>query len=173
MGVHEDILLLELKLQRLKVEYDQYFAGIIKIPPFKPQEEVKRFIRKYSTIQINNTALAFKYKSLVGRYTSYDNLWKRHMRQIDEGTFKRGSGFAPAAIKKGKEDGTQAEKLFKDYISAKTSLNEKIDGIKVTTIENIIKKQTEAIKSKYKCSTVDYRVVTENGQAKIKAVPKK
>ena len=173
MGVHEDILMLELKLQKLKVEYDQYFAGIIKIPPFKLQEEVKRFIRKYSTIQINNTALSFKYKSLVGRYTSYDNLSKRHMRQIDEGTFKRGSRFTPAAKKKENGNETQAEKLFKDYISAKASLNEKTDGIKVTTIENIIKKQTEAIKSKYKCSSVNYKVVTENGQAKIKAVPKK
>ena len=173
MGVHEDILMLELKLQKLKVAFDQYFAGIIKIPPFKLQEEVKRFIRKYSGIEINNTALSFKYKSLVGRYTSYDNLWKRYMRQIDDGTFKRGSGFAPAATKKEKGDETQAEKIFKDYISAKTSLKEKTDGIKVTTIENIIKKQTEAIKSKYKCSSVDYRVVTENGKAKIKAVPKK
>jgi len=173
MGVHEDILMLDVKLQKLKVDYDQYFAGVIKIPPFKQEEEVRRYIRKYSGVSINNTALSFKYKSLVGRFTSYDNLWKRYLRQIDEGTFRRGGGFSPVAINREKGEESQAERLYKDFISAKASLHEKTDSIKVSTIENLIKKQTEAIKSKYKCSSVDYKVVTENGQAKIKAIPRK
>lgn len=175
MGVHEDILMLDVKLQKLKVDYDQYFAGVIKIPPFKQEEEVRRYIRKYSGVPINNTALSFKYKSLVGRYTSYDNLWKRYLRQIDDGTFRRGGRVAPVAMKKEKGEGEEslAEKLYKDFISAKASLNEKTDNIKVTSIESLIKKQTEAIKAKYKCSSVDYKVVTENGQAKIKAIPRK
>ena len=176
MGAHEDILMLEMKLQKLKVDYDQYFCNILKIPPFRLQEEVKRVIRKYSNVKINNAGIAFKYKSLVGRYTSYNTLWKRTMRQIDEGTYKRGGRGASASPQKDvlkNSDESQAEKLYKEFISAKASLNEKTDKIKVTTIAEIIAKQTAQIKSKYECASVDYKVVTENGQAKIKAIPKK
>ena len=176
MGVHEDILMLEMKLHKLKVDYDQYFCKILKIPPFKLQEEIKRIIRKYSNVKIQNSGIAFKYKSLVGRYTSYDNLWKRSLREIDEGTFKRGRRGATTAPRKEAivtADESQAEKLYKEFISAKSSLNEKTDNIKVSMLEKIIEKQTNQIKAKYKCDKVDYKVVTENGQAKIKAIPKK
>lgn len=168
--------MLEMKLHKLKVDYDQYFSRLLKIPPFKLQEEIKRIIRKYSSVKIQNSGMAFKYKSLVGRYTSYDNLWKRSLRDIDEGTFKRGR--RGVSVKPQKEaaaigEENQAEKLYKEFISAKSSLNEKTDNIKVSMLEKIIEKQTTQIKAKFKCDKVDYKVVTENGQAKIKAIPKK
>jgi len=176
MGAHEDILLFEIKLQKLKVEYDQYFAGVIKIPPFKLHEEVKRIIRLQSGKPISNTSLQFKYNSLVGRYTSYNNLWTRHMRQLEEGTLKHGQktgmGDAKAAEKPLTEE-TSAEKLYKDYMTAQKSLNASVDGITVKGLQAIINKQTAAIQAKYKCSSVDYKVVIENGKPKIKATPKK
>ncbi len=134
-------------------------------------------IRLYSSRRIQNTALNFKYNSLVGRYTTYDNLWKRHLRMIDDGTLKRGTGFTPASASKGQKtaagDETPAEKLYKDLISAKQGLNQDTKGVKVQDLQSMIEKQTAAIKSKYKVKNVDYKVVTEGGQAKIKAVPKK
>ena len=176
MGSHEDILLLEIKLQKLKVEYDQYFGGVIKIPPFKLQEEIKRIIRMQSGKPISNTSLQFKYNSLVGRYTSYNNLWTRQMRQLEDGTLRRGQkmglGNAKAAEKPLTEE-TPAEKLYKEYVAAAGKSSSKSDTVTVKGLQAMIQKQTAAIQSKYKCSSVEYKVVTENGKPKIKAVPKK
>lgn len=177
MGVHEDILNLEMKINQLRIDYDQYFAGILKIPPFKLQDEIKRMIRLFSARKINNTALNFRYKSQVARYTTYDSMWQRHMRMINEGTMQRGAGFKSSALAGKKDDAasneTPAERLYKEYVQAKSSLKQSTDSIKVQSLQSMIEKQTAAIKSKYKCSSVEYKVVTEGGQAKIKAVPKK
>ncbi|MDH3972861.1 MAG: hypothetical protein OEV42_01160 [Deltaproteobacteria bacterium] len=175
MGVHEDILNLEMKINQLRIDYDQYFAGILKIPPFKLQEEIKRMIRLYSSRKIQNTALNFRYKSQVSRYTTYDNLWQRHMRMINDGSMQRGAGFKSSGKKKDAETSseTPAEKLYKEYIQAKSSLKQSTSDVKVQSLQSMIDKQTAAIKAKYKCSSVDYKVVTEGGKAKIKAIPKK
>ncbi len=177
MGHEEDILQLDMKINQLRIEYDQYFSAITRIPPFKLQDEIKRIIRMYSTRKIQNTALNFRYKNLVGKFSTFESMWQRHMRQIEEGTLKRGKGFAPGA--KVKEGGsaasneTPAEKLYKEYVAARQGLNQNSDDIKVQNLQAMIEKQTAAIKAKYKVSTVDYKVVTEGGKAKIKAVPKK
>lgn len=176
MGEHEDILNLELKINQLRVQYDQYFAALIRIPPFKLQEEVKKIVRLYSSRKISNTALNFKYNSLVGRYTTFDNLWKRHLRMLDDGTLKRGAGFSSGSALKKKEapvNESPSEKLYKEYISAKQGLNQGTDNIKVQSLKAVIDKQTAAIKQKYKVDKVDFKVVTEGGQAKIKAIPRK
>ncbi len=174
MGVHEDILQLEMKVQRLKTDYDQYFAGVQKIPPFKLHEEVKRLIRNCSNRPINNTALAFRYNAIVGRYTSYNNLWTRYMRELDEGKFIRGKGrIKGIAAKQDTSQESAAEKIYKEYVEAKQRLNQKTEGVKVKAIADMLEKQTAQIKAKYSCNNVEYKVVTEAGKVKIKAVPKK
>jgi len=176
MGIHEDILNLEMKITQLRIDYDQYFTGIIKIPPFKLEDDIKRMIRLFSSRQISNTGLNFRYKSQVARFTTYQSMWQRHMRMINEGTIKRGPGFAAAngAKKNGPQgDESPAEKLYKELVQARSSLKQEAGDLKVQNIQSMIAKQTEAIKAKYKCSSVEYKVVTEGGQAKIKAVPKK
>lgn len=176
MGVHENILLLDIKLLKLKVEYDQYFSGIVKIPPFKLHEEVKKIIRMQSGKPINNTSLQFKYNSLVGRYTTYNTLWSRQMRQLEDGTLRRaqksGLGGANKADKP-LDNESPAEKLYKEYVSAQKGSTSKSDSVTVKGLQAMMKKQTTAIQTKYKCSSVEYKVVTEGGKPKIKAVPKK
>lgn len=176
MGVLEDILNLEMKINQLRIDWDQYFAGIKKIPPFKQEADIKRLIRVYSTRKIHKTDLNFRYKNQVSKFTTYDNMWQRHMRMINEGTLKRGPGFTAAnAAKKNapKSDESPAERLYKDLVQAKSSLKQNAGDVKVQNLQAMMAKQTEAIKAKYKCKSVEYKVVTEGGKAKIKAIPKK
>ncbi len=91
MSVKKDIELLDSKVTRLKVEYEQYFMRILKLEPMKLRDEVERIIRYYSTSQIGNTSLRFKFNSVVSRYNSYKQYWARTLREIDQGTYKRRS----------------------------------------------------------------------------------
>jgi len=174
MGVQEDINELESKLNRLRMLYDQYCTGILKVPPFKLHDEVKRIIKVYSGRQINNTALAFKYRSLAGRYTSLNNLWTRNMRQIDEGTFRRGKKSGIPDKKEEDADAkltSKAKKLFDAYVRAKVELGQGTDNLKVKEIEDSVKKQVPKLKLKYKCKDVDYKVIVEGEKVKIKVTP--
>jgi len=104
-------------------------------------------------------------------------MWQRHMRMVNEGTLKRGAGFSQVNAAKKKQNGSSAdssaERLFKDLVQARSGLKQDTNDLKVQNLQAMIEKQTAAIKAKYKCSSVEYKVVTEAGKAKVKAIPKK
>jgi hypothetical protein len=86
----EDILDgLEQKIERLKVLYDQYFMGIEKIEPQVFRKDVNRTIQNLAKIQIRNTGLRFRYRTLVQRFNVHVTHWSRILREIELGTYKR------------------------------------------------------------------------------------
>jgi len=80
---------LEQKVERLKVLYEQYFMGIEKIEPLVARKEVSRTILNLAKIQIRNTGLRFRYRTLVQRFNVYVTYWNRILREIELGTYKR------------------------------------------------------------------------------------
>ncbi|MFQ5466203.1 MAG: hypothetical protein ACE5EI_09775, partial [Thermodesulfobacteriota bacterium] len=91
MGIQEDIAVLDVKVARLKVEYEQYFMRILRREPTKLRSEVERLILFHSNKPITNTAFKFKFNALVARYNSYRQYWTRVLRAIEEGTYVRRS----------------------------------------------------------------------------------
>jgi hypothetical protein len=79
----------ELRLRRLRMLYDQYFQGLERIEPQTERAEVDRTIDLLRRAQPRNTALRFRFNSLVQRYTTYNAYWQRTRRQIEEGTYRR------------------------------------------------------------------------------------
>ena len=64
------------------------------------------------------------------------------------------------------------QRIFDQYVAAKRKANESVDGITPDKMATIIKQQTMALKQKYNCKSVEFRVVVEDGKAKLKAIPK-
>lgn len=83
--VHE----LELKLERLRVFYEQYFLGIVKREPLVQLKEVVRLVRSLDTLQIKNTALRFRFRAAMQKFNSYRTYWSRTVRQMESGTHRR------------------------------------------------------------------------------------
>lgn len=84
-SVHE----LELKLERLRVFYEQYFLGIMKREPVVQLKDVVRLVRSLDTLQIKNTALRFRFRAAMQKFNSYRTYWTRTVRQIEAGTHRR------------------------------------------------------------------------------------
>lgn len=80
---------LETRLDRLRALYEQYFLGIERTEPFVQKKDVERRFQQLRAVQIRNTALRFRFQTLVQRYTTYLTYWQRITRQIEEGTFQR------------------------------------------------------------------------------------
>lgn len=80
---------LETRLERLRQLYDQYFLGYEKLEPQVPRKDVERRVETLRREQIRNTALRFRFTVLTQKLNTYQSLWQRNCRQIEDGTFKR------------------------------------------------------------------------------------
>jgi hypothetical protein len=80
---------LELKMDRLKVLYEQYFMGIEKMEPQVARKEVQRTMLQLQQQYIRNTAMRFKFNTMLQRWQLYITYWNRTLREIENGTYVR------------------------------------------------------------------------------------
>ncbi|NUP09502.1 MAG: hypothetical protein HOW73_25940 [Polyangiaceae bacterium] len=80
---------LEEKLDRVRALYEQYFCGIEKLEPQVPRKDLDRRIVILRKEQIRNTAMRFKFNTIVQRYNTMQQHWNRILREIENGTYKR------------------------------------------------------------------------------------
>lgn len=81
----------EVRLERLRALYEQYFQGVERLEPTVPAKELDRRIRALRKAQptVRNTALRFRFQTVWQRYTTFQTYWRRVARQIEEGTYRR------------------------------------------------------------------------------------
>lgn len=187
MGVTEDVALFEQGLNELIIKYEQYFIGIEKREPLKLLNEVESLGRKYLSIQIVNTMVKFKFNSTLARLNSYKQYWNRINHLIEEGKYSRDRFKMElhqkhrAAAQPGKEEqvkscekgfNLEVETIYHRLIEARNACHLPVSNITHEMIAAAIEKQKPIIIDKFKCSTVEFKVVIEEGVPKIKARPK-
>jgi hypothetical protein len=79
----------EVRLDRLKALYEQWFQGLERLEPTIARKEVERRMVLLRKEQPRNTALRFRFQTLVQRSTTLQTYWGRVARQIEEGTYRR------------------------------------------------------------------------------------
>jgi hypothetical protein len=87
LDVHLDEL--EVRLERLRALYEQYFLGIEKIEPTIPRKDVDRRIYVLRREKIRNTGRRFKLQTIIQRYNTFQQYWQRICREIENGTYRR------------------------------------------------------------------------------------
>ncbi len=85
MTTQGNIEKLEQAIRLLKVQYDQYFAGVLNLPPYELRREVERLIRQYNNAGIEKSGLRFHFNSLVTRFNTFSELWAKCLRLREEG----------------------------------------------------------------------------------------
>jgi hypothetical protein len=189
----EELKLLEIKLNQLKLDYEKYFIGTRPTEPAQLRSEIQKTIIKWSNTRITNSALRFKFNSMNGRYQAFKRQWDGVLRQIEAGTYKRhifkanlhdrergiadeapeqsaletasaNSKAAPAAAR-----GSRADDLFDAYRAAMKSAGQDTSGLSRAKLEAAIAKQEAAVKKQLGCAKVDFKVVVQDGKVKLKA----
>jgi len=79
----------EVQLSRIKHLYEQWFQGIERIEPQIPRKQFDRKLHELRKVKPRNTALRFRFQTLIQRYTTLQTYWRRIGRQIEEGTYRR------------------------------------------------------------------------------------
>jgi len=164
MGVKEDLEILDKSIARLKMEYDQYFARTLKYEPYKLKTEIEQTIFRYSAANIRNTALKFKYNSLVARFNAYKNYWNRMFRDMDLAASKpvhsekEYSKETPYNYKK-------IDQLYLEYIKARKKCNQDTDNLSPEGLARAVKDKFSKFKEKGIDKDMDIKVVIKNGKA--------
>mgnify|MGYP000386020955 CR=1 FL=1 len=179
----EELKILELKLNQLKLEYEKYFLGTRPTEPAQARSEVQKIVIRWSNTRITNTAQRFKFNSLNGRFQAFKRQWDNILRQIEAGTYKRHvfkadlrdrergietSPSAGGARPKGASGGDRTD-LFETYRDAVMATGQSAKGLTPEKLQRALAKQEAAIKQKFGCDRVDFKVVVTDGKVKLKA----
>ena len=80
---------LSVQIDRLKVLYEQYFIGIEKGPPTVARRESEKLLDSLGRQNIGNTAVRFRYLTLMRRWKTYAERWDKVLREIENGTYSK------------------------------------------------------------------------------------
>ena len=186
--IADELVVLDTKLKQLKFEYEQYFMGSRPREPVLLRGDVQKIVAKYSNTGIQNTALRFKFNNLCSRLFTMRRQWDETVRKIEAGTYERHvfkaklherergvaapAGALPADASRN-ETTEGGSDLFEAYRAAKSSCGEEVASLSREKLDQILAKQREAIRARTGCAEVRFRVVVEDGKAKLKATPVK
>ena len=137
MSLDDDLKLLEVKIQQLKLDYEQYFAGNRPREPGYERSQIQKALIQLTATPIKNTALRFKFNTINSRFQTFKRQWDTILRQIEKGTYKRQVFRADlrdrerqaAAASKPAASAAKAPDLFSAYRDAAASCGQDVKGL--------------------------------------------
>src|SRR4051812_35860272 len=96
--VQKDMQILAASLKQLEAEYNMFFAGRSKRPPWETRNRIATLVKKWDRGYIQAAADRFQFDTLQRRYQTFIELWDRGLRAREEG--RPGPFAAPPPPKK-------------------------------------------------------------------------
>ena len=71
-------------IRKLKVDFDIYFNGAVKRPPLEARARLESYIKRVADNRNLTYAQRYQFNTLVARFTSYRELWRRTLKAKGE-----------------------------------------------------------------------------------------
>jgi len=193
--VDEDLGQLERDIRQLKIEYEQYFGGGKKRPPSDIEWRINTTLKRYSDRGAEmNYSQRFRYGNLTQMYSKFREMFRKRMKQKEEGTVQRHFGAAAREIeterarKRAEAEKTKAvkfpfavswkdpehekkkvEQLFAAFRDAKTQAGEDTEPLTMDAFQKFVRQKTDQLKKQQDAHEVEYIVSVEGKHARLKA----
>jgi hypothetical protein len=182
--VEEQLVRLEEDIRRLKVEFDIYFNGGAKRPPYDTKGRVETLIKRLADDRSLTFAQRYHYNSLVARHTSFLQLWRRTMKDREEG---RGSAASRAAARFGggaggeeppprtfvcadaRREVSTIKNLYESFVDAKRQCGEPTGDLSFARFHRMIAEKSDALKDRAGCERVHFSIAVKDGRVSFKA----
>lgn len=79
-AVDQQLSKLEDEIRKLKIDFDIYFNGSVKRPPLEARARLESQIKRMADNRSLTFAQRYQFNTLVARFTSYRELWRRALR---------------------------------------------------------------------------------------------
>jgi hypothetical protein len=83
--IQKDLQTLAAGLKQLEVEYNMFFSGRMKRPPWETRNRIAALIKKWDRGYIQSSMDRFQFDTLQRRYQTFIDLWDRGLRSREEG----------------------------------------------------------------------------------------
>jgi hypothetical protein len=181
----EELDQLEEAMTGLQVLYEKYFLGIDRRPPDAQRRQVSEKMRVLKTTQVKNTALKFRIQTMFAKLISFERMWDRTLREMEEGTYKRDVFKAKMreARRGAEQKPAQAppstpqlsdqmlRKLYDTYLVARQRTGESTSGLTYDSVASRLRAQVPQLMARHKARNIEFKVVIKAGKAVLKAIP--
>jgi hypothetical protein len=179
--IEDRLTRLEEDIRRLKIEFDVYFNGGTKRPPYDTRMRVESHLKRIGDDRTLNFAQRYHYNSLATRYASFRELWRRILQGREEGRdvgaaarasnreagapFTR-SEFSCADVR---HDVRTVKGVYDALIEAKRSCGETTRDLSFARFHRLMMERTENLKSQIGSKRVVFSIDVESGHVSFKA----
>ena len=179
----QELTRLEEDIRRLRVEFDIFFNGGSKRPPYDTKGRVETLLKRLADDRTINFAQRYRYNSLAARYNAFRDLWRRTMQGREEG---RDAASAARANAKQEVIDHKVEpvsvvcldahhevelvkNLYNSLIEAKRHCGEPTEDLSFPKFHRLIASKADGIKNQRGCERVRFSVAVEDGHVSFKA----
>jgi len=166
---------LEAELKKLETEYNQYFAGRLRRPPWESRSRVEALVKQIDRKPIQNTGERFRFQTIQTRYSALTDLWDRALRAREEG---RAGPFGPpraatpdakaaskvvhvTSFKDPAQETDNLHKLYDSLVEARQSVGE--EAVPFHKFAELVKTQVSKLKAGGN-DEVAFRVAVKDGK---------
>lgn len=166
-------------LDRLKIEYEQFFIGIAPYQPDKLHQDVRRLIRRLRKAPFKKAVARYRLRVLESRYHTFHDYWQRVLREKEDGVYSKDVFKAQMRARHVQEDlaagGRQGAvcRSMEDLFLCYKSVLEKQTGCKqnldFSAFRKALFQKAKAHASKHGVKKLSFRVVVKNGKVTVRA----
>lgn len=180
--VDEQLSRLEEDIRRLKIEFDIYFNGAAKRPPYDTKSRVETMLKRLGDDRTLSFAQRYLYNSLAARYTAFRELWRRTMQGREEGRDAAAAARATArdaashiessvnfVCDDAHKDVPTVRELYDALIEAKMKCGEPTEDLSFPRFHHLIATKADNLKERMGCDRVRFSVDIEGGRVSFKA----
>ncbi|HOB52653.1 MAG TPA: MXAN_5187 C-terminal domain-containing protein [Acidobacteriota bacterium] len=188
----EELAELEKRIRQLKIEYDIFLIGGKKTPPRNLQSSVDTMIQRLLEEKRFAFAQKFKFQTLVARYSSYRELWRKKNQEREEKGILRSEEELQSMIEHGltrplettppdkyvfvtdnpAAEPQQLQAMFDFLNEAHRRVGDNPPNMDFDKFRKLIETRTEEIRKKYKCRYVEFSVSVDSDENKVKFAAK-
>jgi hypothetical protein len=193
--IEEDLSQLERDIRQLKIEYEQYFGGGKARPPSDIEWRIDTLLKRYSDRGVQmNYSQRFRYGNLAQMYSKFREVFRKRLKQKEEGTVQRHFGAAAREIEEQRalrraeaekskpvqfpfavswrdpdHEKKKVEQLFAAFRDAKAQVGEDTEPLTMDAFQRFVRQKTDQLKKQQDAHEVEYVVSVEGKHARLKA----
>jgi hypothetical protein len=180
--VDEQLTRLEDDIRRVKIEFDIFFNGGSKRPPYDTKGRVETMLKRLGDDRSLSYAQRFRYGTLASRYNLFRDLWRRTMQGREEGRSPMATARASAkeqavadfkktifVCEDAHKDVELVKNVYKALMDAKKVCGEPVEDFSFPRFHRLIASQADSLKERLGCERISFSIDVEGGHVSFKA----
>ena len=182
LTVEEQLTRLDEDIRRLKIEFDIYFNGASRRPPYDTKMRVEAHIKRMADDRTLTFAQRYHFNTLATRYASFRDMWRRTMQGREEGRDPTMAAKASARTEAAAQferrtfvcadahhDIGTIKNLYDSLLDAKQTCGESAHDLSFSRFHRLIAEKTSTLKERLGSERVVFSVDVEDGHVTFKA----